>query len=203
MTGRVQLTVSGGFALVMAGLLLADTGGILPWALLACALHEAGHAGAIHLLGGRVSRLELTAWGAAMTPFRRRLFSYGEEVMIALAGPAASLTLAVLTSLWARQWGRETAHLLAGLHFMIGVFNLLPAYPMDGGRILEAILCPLLGPAGSERLCALLSRGIGMVLAPLGMLAAVQSGGNLTLLAAALWLMAGQRILEAPQGHKR
>ena len=187
------MTVSGGFALVMAGLLFADSGGILPWAVLACALHEAGHACVIRLLGGRVVKLELTAWGAAMIPFRLRLFSYREELLIALAGPATSLTLAFLTSLWTKQWGGEGASLLAGLHFMIGMFNLLPAYPMDGGRILEAILSTLLGPATSETLCAVLARGIGLALMPVGMLAAISSGGNLTLLAAALWLLAGQR----------
>ncbi len=197
------MTVSGGFALVMAGLLFADSGGILPWALLACALHEGGHACAIRLLGGRVAKLELTAWGASMIPFRHRLFSYHEELLIALAGPATSLSLAFLTSLWTRQWGGEGASLLAGLHFMIGIFNLLPAYPMDGGRILESILTPLLGPAGSETVCALLARGIGMVLMPIGGLAAIRSGGNVTLLAAAMWLLAGQKKGETPQLQRR
>lgn len=192
MAGKMRVQISGGFALVMAGLLLADTGGIFPWAMLACLLHEGGHAGMIHLLGGRVDRLELTAWGAVMTPFRRRLFSYCEEFCIALAGPGVSLLLAFASALWARQWGGETARLLAGLHFMIGVFNLLPAYPMDGGRILGALLALLVGPGGSERLCALLAKGVGLALAPLGLLAAIHSGGNLTLLAAGLWLLAGQ-----------
>ena len=62
--GRVEVT--GGFLLLTAWLNYLDRQGVVPLALLACALHELGHWAALRALGARVRRVRLTAVGAEM-----------------------------------------------------------------------------------------------------------------------------------------
>ena len=71
--GRVEVT--GGFLLLTAWLNYLDRQGVVPLALLACALHELGHWAALRALGVRVRRVRLTAVGAEMEVDRG--LSYG------------------------------------------------------------------------------------------------------------------------------
>ena len=73
--GRVEVT--GGFLLLTAWLNYLDRQGVVPLALLACALHELGHWAALRALGARVRRVRLTAVGAEMEV--DRTLSYGGE----------------------------------------------------------------------------------------------------------------------------
>lgn len=179
-----RVTVTAGFLIVLAALLYLDRWNLLPPALAACALHELGHTAAILALGGRVGQLRLTAAGAALTPERRSMFSYGEEILIALAGPAVSLSLAALLA-----W--RGAYLFAGMNCAAGLFNLLPVAPLDGGRVLQCALSARQGPDRAERTCARLAVLLGLMLIPLGVYLTVQGGGNFTLLLSAVWLLAG------------
>ena len=62
--GRVEVT--GGFLLLTAWLNYLDRQGVVPLALLACALHELGHWAVLRALGARVRRVRLTSVGAEM-----------------------------------------------------------------------------------------------------------------------------------------
>ena len=127
--GRVEVTA--GALLVWALLCYLDSGGLVPLALAACALHELGHYAAIRLLGGRVTRLRITCVGAEMALSARRPLGPGRELAAALAGPAVNLLCDRLGEGW---------YCWAGLHLALGLFNLLPAAPLDGGRSLRCLL---------------------------------------------------------------
>ncbi len=127
--GRIE--TDGGFWLVLGLMLLLFPVRFLAGVLLAAAVHELGHLLAIRLTGGKVRRICLRAGGAVietapMTP--------GREVLCALAGPAAG-AMTVLA------WRFYPELALAGL-VQTGV-NLVPIYPMDGGRVVRNICCKL------------------------------------------------------------
>ena len=93
--------VSAGFWLVLGVLFYLDEGvGLLPWGLLACLVHELGHLGAAKCLGGHLEQASLTAVGAEMAMGYSRTLSYGEDTVVALAGPAANLVLSVVFAHW-------------------------------------------------------------------------------------------------------
>lgn len=162
------------------------------WAAAAAGFHELGHVAAISLLGGQVAGFHLTGVGAVLCPRRARLFSYREEGLVALAGPAASLLLALLAAAWGRQGGGENAYLLTGLSLALGLFNLLPAGPLDGGRILRAFLSHRVGPDAGERVSRVLTVVLACALALPGWWV-LRTNGNFTLLLCAGWLLAGLR----------
>ena len=183
--------VTGGFCLLLGVLGVMLSLRVLLWFGVACAVHELGHAGAIRLFGGRVAGVRLTCFGAVMEPEENRLVPYWEECAVALAGPLASLTLALLAAAWGRRFGGTDAFLLTGLSLTLGVFNLLPAGPLDGGRALFALLARLTGPDRGEAVCRILTKLTAGFLAAAG-LWALGAGGSFTLLLMALWL-AGRR----------
>lgn len=187
-----ELRASGGFWVLLGVLLLASSFRVLLWFALACLVHELGHAAAIRLLGEKVERVSLTGVGAVLRPSRHRLFSYREECMIALAGPAASFLLALTAAAWGKHFDSWDAYLLAGLSLTLAVFNLIPAGPLDGGRALGTLLARFLGPDRGERACRTVTAVLGGCLGGLGLWVLVR-GGSFTLLLCAGWLLARRK----------
>ncbi|MDE7004104.1 MAG: site-2 protease family protein [Oscillospiraceae bacterium] len=178
------MEVSPGFLLLLGILFWLDEGvGLLPWGLLACALHELGHITASAALNGAVRELSLTAVGAELRIDYDVPLTYGQDSLVALAGPAANLLFGTLALYL--HW-----ELAAAVSLTIGGFNLLPIPPLDGGRVLYGLLALHLDTDWAERLMTALSGCLLGVLAGVGAMAAAHYG-NATLLLTALWMLAG------------
>ncbi len=154
---------------------------LLPMALVACGAHELGHLVTIYLLGGSVRYIRLTAVGAELV--LDDPLGYWQEGTSALAGPGVNLLLA-LSCCGSHRWVA-----FAGLNLTLALFNLLPVSGLDGGRALYCTLALLTGQDQAARICGWLDFGCTVAVLGLGLLAA-GFGGNVTLLLAALWLMA-------------
>ncbi len=177
-----KMEVSPGFLLLLGVLFWLDEGvGLLPWGLVACAIHELGHIVAAALLGGWIEGLSLTAVGAELHIEYEVPLTYGKESLVALAGPAANLLGGGLVLHW---------QLAAVLTLAIGAFNLLPILPLDGGRVVYGLLAGKLDADWAERFMTALSGCLVGLLIGVGAVAAVQFA-NVTLLLTALWLLVG------------
>ena len=100
--------------------------------LLAAILHELGHYWVLRRLHAQVTAIRITALGAEMQVAGR--LSYGGALLAAAAGPAVNLALALLLGYGGRLW--SPLYLFAGAQLVLGVFNLLPVLPLDGGSLL-------------------------------------------------------------------
>ncbi len=122
-----MINISSGTFLLYTVLLLTLP---LPWiiaAFSAALFHELCHIACAVLSGATVERFRVTPYGASI----HAIFSGTvQELLCALAGPAGSLSLV----LFARHFPR-----LAICGVIQGLFNLLPLFPLDGGRIIRCL----------------------------------------------------------------
>ena len=116
-------------------------------AFLSVAAHEAAHALVASAYDLRVDSVELTPFGGVA-----RLSGYMEqdpyvEISVALAGPASSFLLAgIATVLWrVGMLQGEAPSMLIDINLLLGAANLIPALPLDGGRVARASLSKRVG----------------------------------------------------------
>jgi Zn-dependent protease/predicted transcriptional regulator len=106
-------------------------------------LHEFAHALVAQRRGLPVPRITLFVFGG-VSHMGRQPSSAREELAIAIAGPLTSFATAVLCGLIAFVTGgiekvQAVFGYLATVNVLLGVFNLVPGFPLDGGRVLRAI----------------------------------------------------------------
>lgn len=165
-------------------LLLTDTPVLLAALLPAALLHELAHYAVLRLCGVRTARFTLTGLGASLYVPELHRLSYGAELLSAAAGPLMNLLLWVLLSLT----GREELTLFAGAQMVLGVLNLLPVRPMDGGRILWLATAYLTEPYTADRVAAAVGLAASSALLALCLWLVLTTGSGLFLLLGALWL---------------
>jgi Zn-dependent protease len=111
------------------------------------ALHELGHSVVARAKGSYIHEIVLYPFGGAakISNIPKRPM---DEIMVALAGPAVSLALALIFN------QIEWLSFLGYLNGMLFFFNILPVFPMDGGRVLRAALTIKKGRVEATRTAA-------------------------------------------------
>lgn len=130
-------------------------------------LHELGHAWSGRWFGIGTQAIELNGLGG-LCHFERSLPARVlPRTVIGLAGPFANLVLwqvfdvaAVIAQDGGGGMLAMVLRQLAYANLLLLIFNLLPAFPLDGGRVLESWLAPLFGPAWSVRVVAVLGLAV-------------------------------------------
>lgn len=153
-----------------------------------------------HLLAARLARVTITEirimpfGGSAKmeNPYR---IPAGRLFAVAIAGPAANLVFAVTCAALA-QWGLlrpASAAPLVRMNLTLMLFNLLPALPLDGGRMLYALLQRPLGERRALRVGMWLGRALAGILIASALALGLRYGKwNLTLVLAAIFLLASE-----------
>ena len=174
---RGKLRVSGGFWLLLGWFLYANGWRLLAAVLAAAALHEAGHWAALRLLGAKVAFVRVSMFGAEMRTEGR--LSYGGELLAVLTGPAVNLAAGMLLAAKGDPWLAA-----GGAQVVLGLFNLLPVGPLDGGRALALAVSWAAGPAAGERAAGCVSFLTASLLACGTVWLMIKTGGSLWLLPA-------------------
>jgi Zn-dependent protease len=157
-------------------------------------LHELGHALIARAQGAQVRRITLLFFGGLAemdsTPTRAR-----DELASALAGPAVTLATGLLFGLVYTLTRPVSPIIAAPARFLqvanigLGLFNLLPGLPLDGGRILRAALWALDHDANwATRQAARAGQWVGILIMSLGVLLTVREDVNAGILTALVGL---------------
>ena len=153
-----KVTLMPGFFVLLAFLLLVLP---VPWVIamiLGASIHELGHIAALWILRIPVYKLQIRCTGAyletgTMTPV--------QEILCAAAGPIGGLMILLLEPVLPKT---------AFVCLVHSVFNLLPIYPFDGGRILQGIICMFCGEHGAFAADKWIRWGSGIILIILALL---------------------------------
>jgi Zn-dependent protease/CBS domain-containing protein len=135
-------------------------------------LHELGHAWVARREGLEIDGITLWLFGG-VSQFKSRFPSPGAEFRIAIAGPLVSLVLGVVFVLIALAGLPSAvdgvAAWLGYINLTLLAFNLIPALPLDGGRVLRAALWRSTGDLGrATRIATEIGRGFGYLFIALG-----------------------------------
>jgi len=138
-------------------------------------LHELSHSVVARRAGHEVRSITLFLFGGA-AEMTSEPENPATEFRIAIAGPLASFALALFFWVAGRLLPAATPDLLLGvlgylawINLALGVFNLLPGFPLDGGRILRALLWWRTGSLRrASRVATQAGKGLGLGLALLG-----------------------------------
>jgi Zn-dependent protease/CBS domain-containing protein len=150
--------------------------------------HELSHAILARRFGLKVEGITLFIFGG-VTSIDTDSRTPREEALIAAAGPATSLLIgAVLVGIDVFVDQPQLGALIGWLGFVniaLGIFNLIPGFPMDGGRVLRALIWKLRGDRlTATRNAAVVGRLLAYALVGLGVFIALQPGG----IVSGLWL---------------
>jgi Zn-dependent protease/CBS domain-containing protein len=138
-------------------------------------LHELGHASVAKRYG--IQTLEITLYPIGGVARLERIPKPKEELWIALAGPAVNVLIAIALGAWlsysngsfdprtlTAPTDENLLSRIAAGNIILAVFNMLPAFPMDGGRVLRAVIARFRSEEEATRIAAAVGRGLAIVM---------------------------------------
>ncbi len=157
-------------------------------------LHEFGHITMARAFGISTPEVILLPIGG-LAKLKRIPNDPEQELAIAIAGPVVNFALFTILVLVLGRWpdwgtipefGQGQINLveqLAIFNLIVGLFNLLPAFPMDGGRILRALLGFILPHSKATRIATRVGQAMAVAMATAGLM-----GGNIILTGIGLFI---------------
>lgn len=181
MSDCVQFRFSLPAAVWLTYFLLCDRSGGAVYSICAAAFHECGHLCVMLLLHDKPKAVSFGIYGMRIEQQKSLKLSYGQEFLVASAGPVCNLLLGLILSLL-------HLRMAAGINFALALFNLLPIRPMDGGQMLHALLCRKIPQERADRICKKIAVCGAFPLTAIGVWALIR-GGNYSLLLSSLYVV--------------
>ncbi len=154
-------------------------------------LHEGAHAIVAALMGHPPSEMELTPLGALMRMDDETAIPLVKRIPVILAGPVMSLLIAFLSVLISRReaFPLEVGRALFLSNLALVLVNLLPALPLDGGRLLMALLGRIISPKAAAKTMKVLGTIIGLICIGVNLWWLMRIGGGISLACAGCFLI--------------
>ncbi|MDD2573295.1 MAG: M50 family metallopeptidase [Bacillota bacterium] len=152
--------------------------------------HEVAHSLTAAFLGYRVEEIRLFPLGGSVRIGGLSGLEPIREALVALAGPAVNIMLAVFC-LWLKNIGivpYRHADFFIAVNTVIFLFNLLPALPVDGGRVLRSILSCKMGTVAATRAVHVLGRLTAGLLILTSLYRGLENPLEISMIAAAIFL---------------
>mgnify|MGYP000857582679 FL=1 len=184
----IKIRLSFLFALMAAFLIGSGAGESFMITVVSALLHEAGHLLCLISYDAPPSEIIIGAAGFKMK-MSGKILSYRQETVVSLAGVFVNFLIASLLSIFYCFAGGDNRLLMPiYANLGLGVVNLLPIEPLDGGRALYFWLCQKRTEAHAGRITDKVGLAFLMPLFILSFIILVKSGYNITLLCISIYL---------------
>ncbi len=188
---------------IVLGVLYAFTGkiGLFLICTVSALLHEFGHSVVAGSMGYALNKITLTPFGAVASGNVDGL-KKADELKIALAGPFVNVTMGIFcVALW---WCFPIVYaftdVIAEANFTMAIINLIPVYPLDGGRVVSAILSMYFGVDKSHCICKVLGVIFSVVVLSLFVITCF-SNPNISILFFAVFAFLGTLDVKKENGY--
>ncbi len=183
--GETTFGINVSFAIAVTLTLIIDESGVGAIALLCCILHEAGHIICLLLLGEKPKKICLSFYGIKLERNPMSSQSTAGELAVFASGPAVNFIFSAVMFLMSEIF--ESLRVAAVISLCIGVFNLIPCKPLDGGNILYTVLCRRANRKTADKICLVITVITVVPMIVTGLFFA-KNNGNITLLAVAVYV---------------
>lgn len=163
--GGIKLSVHPLFFLF--GLYFALTGRIFLFLIctFTAVIHEIGHSLVASKYGYRLNNVVLMPFGAVVKGDLGGL-KFSDQFKVAFAGPLVNLAVGIFftATWWLFPISYSFTDTVAYANFSMALINLIPAYPLDGGRILYSLIAEKKNPKLARNVCTVLGITLGVLL---------------------------------------
>jgi len=182
-TKKISVDISFYFAAVLTLSMLSDKTNISCYSILSALLHETGHLLCLLFFRANPKSITLSLFGMRIVRGAKTL-SYKQEIMTALSGPLVNLFLFAVFLFFG-----EKAMMFSAVNLALGLFNLLPVKPMDGGEVLYFSLCRFFNENTVRKISDVITVITALILFVLGVCLLIKSGYNFMLLVVSVYIV--------------
>lgn len=151
-------------------------------------IHEIGHLTAITIFKEKPERISFGLFGMTIVRKNDLTQNYRKEFFTALAGPFMNFAVVFLFFLISLKQSNEWIVKIIIVNLIIGSFNLMPVFALDGGRALESVLKMNFSEDTSEKILKLVSFVTLVIMMSFGFYILISTGYNFTFLAISVYL---------------
>ena len=188
--GKVRFDISYYFFALLTAFFIMEPDNTTACGALAAVLHEAGHLSVMLMLPGvHVERVSVNACGLRISA--RMIGLKKGWCAVCIAGAAVNLLLSVVFLPAAILSGNRFLSVFASSNLCVGILNLLPVEPLDGGQLLRAFLLRIASPEQADWICFPVSLITLVLLTCAGIWLLMNTRFNFSLLMLGLWLLGG------------
>ena len=185
--GSVKIKISFLFFAMLTMLFVGDKKGVALIALMCIALHELGHIVALCFFGNTPDEIVFGIFGIRIQQ-NKYMLSELRQIIVVLCGPLVNIVLFVVFFLANIIFQKQFLLVACATNLVMGVFNLLPVLPLDGGRILLTLLSFFFEEETVRIIMRVVCIILLLALIIAGVFLVLKTGFNLSLLATTAYL---------------
>ena len=154
---NIKITVSFTFFALIILLVIFNKNDFLYFTCFFAIIHELGHLFTLNKFGVKICELKISLFGANIKTESFKRISMKKEIIVLLSGPLINLCFSAVLYLLNFIIKNVDFNNLISINLSLGIFNLLPFYNFDGGKIIEILLKSKLNEKISETIVSCIS----------------------------------------------
>ncbi len=151
-------------------------------------LHEAGHIIVGNIFNVKTKKVIITPVGEIAIMKNTDNLSFIKKLIILISGPCVNIFFYIVFEMSNKIYSNNFFIFMANTNLLLAIFNLMPVYPLDGGRILSLILNKIFPIMGTNKIVIKISGTMSVLFMILGIIQLILFPYNISLLCIGLYL---------------